>query len=58
MTVKEIKEKIKKGFYNVKDSLSDSQPVSEDVRNLIRSMIESDRDKRIKIDEILEHPWL
>lgn len=52
LTIREIKEKILRGFYNLKEQASES------VRDLIKRMLEPDRKARITIEDILNHPWL
>ena len=41
-----------RGKYNLKEEISD------DAKNLMRSMLETDPKKRISIQKILQHPWL
>ena len=53
-TVREIKEKILKGFYNMMEFESEA---SDAVRDLIKKMLTA-RDARISVADILQHEWL
>lgn len=46
----ELHQLIMKAKYNLKDNLE--QPLSEDVKNLLKQLLEPNPDKRIKIEGI------
>jgi serine/threonine protein kinase len=50
--MKELHKMIIKGKYNLKEE------ISADAKHLLRSMLETDPNKRISIRKILEHPWI
>ena len=50
--MKELHKMIIKGKYNLKEE------ISPEAKHLMRSMMESDPDKRISINKILQHPWI
>ena len=51
VTVREIKEKVKKGDYLKKDTVTD------EARDLISKILKRTEDGRITVKEVLEHPW-
>jgi len=53
--MKELHKMIIKGKYHLKE---DTQKISQDAKNLLRSMLETDPKKRISIAKILDHPWM
>jgi len=52
----EIYDRIEVGDYNFPSPYWD--PISEEAKALIQRMLELDRNKRITVDEALEHPWV
>ena len=51
-TFKEMEKKVLKGDYE------ELKNVSSEANDLIKKMLENDPEKRIKIDDVLNHPWL
>jgi serine/threonine protein kinase len=50
--MKEIFDNIRHKNYTIQKNISD------DCKDLIDKLLEIDKDKRIKVDEIFEHPWV
>lgn len=50
--MKELHKMIIKGKYNLKEEVTD------DAKNLLRAMLETDPKKRISIRRIMAHPWM
>lgn len=50
--MKELHKMIIKGKYNLKEE------ISPEAKDLLRSMLETDPQKRISIKKILNHPWI
>ncbi len=50
--MKELHKMIIKGKYNLKEE------ISPEAKDLLRSMLETDPQKRISIQKILKHPWI
>lgn len=50
--MKELHKMIIKGKYTLKEE------ISPEAKHLMRSMMETDPDKRITINKILQHPWI
>jgi serine/threonine protein kinase len=50
--MKELHKMIIKGKYNLKEE------ISPEAKDLLRSMLETNPQKRISIKKILNHPWI
>lgn len=50
--MKELHKMIIKGKYHLKEEVSD------DAKNLMKSMLNTDPNSRITISKILSHPWM
>jgi len=51
----ELHQLILKANYNLKD---DKVEISDNAKNLIKSLLEPDLSKRLSINEVKKHPWL
>jgi 5'-AMP-activated protein kinase catalytic alpha subunit len=55
----ELHQLILKAKYSMKEEMKPGeQPLSEDVKNLLKLLLEPSPDKRIGIDGIMQHKWL
>ena len=56
---KNTKDPMKEIFDNIRHkNYTIQKNISEECRDLIDKLLEIDKDKRIKVDEIFEHPWV